>query len=111
MSTTDVPALRAAVARHGADVVVSLSGELDLATADRLRTRLQRVVAAEPAPASVVLDVSGLQFVDAAGIAVLLSAQRALAARGGRMSLRSPSRLVRRVVRVLDLEHLLPLEP
>ena len=110
MTATDGPHLRAAVTRAGATAVLTLTGELDLATAGPLRARLSRLVQDDPPPALVVLDVAGLQFVDAAGIGALLSAQRTLAARGGRMCLRSPSRLVQRVVRVLDLEHLLPLE-
>jgi anti-anti-sigma factor len=69
------------------------------------------VVRADPAPQRVVLDVSRLGFVDAAGVSVLLTAQRAVAAGGGELVLRSPSRIVERVVKVLQLEHLLPVEP
>jgi len=111
MSTTDEPALRAAVTRSGDTAVVTVTGELDLATAEGLRARLVQVEDGDPPPATVVLDVAGLDFIDAAGIAVLLSAQRSVAARGGQLCLRAPSRMVRRVVRVLELEHLLPLEP
>jgi anti-anti-sigma factor len=110
VSASDGPPLRASVQRSGDTAVVTLVGELDLATADRLRTRLLTVVRSDPAPSRLVLDVSGLHFVDAAGIAVLLTAQRALAAGGGKVVLRSPSRLVTRVVKVLQLQHLLPVE-
>ena len=104
------PALRASVSRSGARVVVSLAGELDLATGDQLRTRLTKVIEADPAPEQVVLDVRDLEFVDASGISVLLGAQRSLSARGGELVLRSPSRLVQRVVKVLELERVLPVE-
>ncbi len=110
MSASAGPSLRASVTRSGGTAVVVLVGELDLATADRLRARLLAVVRTEPVPERVVLDVSGLAFVDAAGIAVLLTAQRALAAAGGTVLLRAPSRIVQRVVKVLQLEHLLPTE-
>jgi anti-sigma B factor antagonist len=110
VSATGGPALRASVTREDGCVVVALTGELDLATAGRLRTRLSDVVQSRPAPRQVVLDLAGLEFVDAAGISVLLGAQRALQARGGELCLRSPSRLVRRVVKVLDLERVLPVE-
>jgi anti-sigma B factor antagonist len=110
MPTTDEPVLRAAVTQSGETAVVTLTGELDLATADGLRARLVQVLDGDPPPARVVLDASGLDFLDAAGISVLLSAQRSLAARGGQLCLREPSRIVRRVVRVLQLEQLLPLE-
>lgn len=110
MPTSDGPALRVSVVRTGGTAVVTLRGELDLATGDALRARLAEVTGTAPPPARLVLDVAGLAFVDAAGIAVLLGAQRALARTGGTVSLRSPSRLVRRVVRVLQLGHLLPVE-
>ena len=110
MSASGGSPLRASVERSGSCALVTLVGELDLATADKLRTRLLTVVRSDPPPSRVVLDVSGLHFVDAAGIAVLLAAQRALATTGGELVLRSPSRLVKRVVKVLRLEHLLPVE-
>jgi anti-sigma B factor antagonist len=103
--------LRASVERSaGGAVVVSLAGELDLATAERLRARLTDLVQSDPPPVRMVLDLAALDFVDASGISVLIGAQRALATRGGRLVLRSPSRMVRRVVQVLDLETVLPLE-
>ena len=110
MSATGEPPLRASVSREGAGVVVALSGELDLATSARLRSRLADVVQADPPPRRVVLDLSDLDFVDASGISVLLAAQRSLSSRGGELLLRSPSRLVRRVVKVLELESVLPVE-
>jgi anti-anti-sigma factor len=110
MSGDGAPPLRASVARAGGSVVVALAGELDLASGEGLRRRLTDLVQAEPAGSTVVLDLAELRFVDAAGIAVLLAAQRSLGARGGRMVLRAPSRLVQRVVRVLELDHALPVE-
>ncbi len=109
MSKDDAP-LRAVVTRSGSRVVVTLAGELDLATADSLRRRLRTLVQAAPPPSRLVLDAADLEFVDASGISVLLNARRSLADRGGELVLRSPSRLVRRVVTALDLEHLLPVE-
>lgn len=102
--------LRVEVSRRGGTLTVALAGELDLATADGLRRRLVELAAGDPAPQRVVLDLAGLEFLDASGISALLAGSRAVARRGGRLVLRSPSRLVRRVVRVLDLEHVLPVE-
>lgn len=110
MPGTARPALSTLVSRSAEAVTVSLCGELDLATAGQLRRCLAAVVQEDPAPRRLVLDLSDLTFVDASGISALLTVQRSLDARGGRLLLRSPSRLVRRVVRVLDLEQLLPVE-
>lgn len=91
-------------------MVVALSGELDLATADTLRSCLGPLVQGASAPDRLVLDLSDLSFVDASGISALLVVQRALDSRGGTLVLRSPSRLVRRVMKVLELEQVLPVE-
>lgn len=104
------PELEVAVEGSRRAPVVRLRGELDLATVSRLRAELAEVVHADPPPRQVVLELSGLRFVDATGFAVLAAAQRALAARGGRMSVRSPSRLARRLLTLLDTEGALPIE-
>ena len=106
---TGGPVLDTRVVETGSTVVVALSGELDLATAPQLRACLAPLVTGATAPDELVLDLSELTFLDASGISALLTVQRALAGRGGRLALRSPSRLVRRVVRVLDLDGLLPI--
>ncbi len=109
MSGTSAP-LRVRVARErGGATVVVVAGELDLATAGGLRTRLATLAQGDP-PARVVLDLAGLDFVDASGISVLLAAQRALSDRGSALVLRSPSRMVRKVLRLLDLDEVLPVE-
>jgi anti-sigma B factor antagonist len=103
-------ALATHVSRTGTTVTVALTGELDVATAAALRARLLTLAASEPAPAHVVLDLRDLAFVDASGISVLLAAQRSLAARGATLVLRRPSRPVRRVLALLDLERVLAIE-
>jgi anti-anti-sigma factor len=50
-------------------VRLSLSGELDLAVADRLHSRLQKLARAH---AIVVLDLSDLQFIDSTGVQLLI---------------------------------------
>ena len=106
----DGPELTATVSRSGRSAVVHVTGELDLATAARLRSRLRDVLDDDPPPARVVMDLADLRFVDGTGIAVLVEAQRALAVTGGHLVLRSPSAMTRRVVRLLQLEAALPTE-
>ena len=104
--THGVPALRTTVERSGRRVVVCAFGELDLATAAAVRQAL--VDAGTPGPADVVLDLSGVTFVDATGLAALLQAAEALRAAGGDLRLASPSRMLRRMLRLLQLEQRLP---
>lgn len=105
--TPGVPALRTSVERSGRRVLVCASGELDLATAPTVRRAL--VDAGTPGPADVVLDLSGVTFVDATGLAALLQAAEALRAAGGDLHLASPSRMLRRMLTLLELEQRLPL--
>src|SRR5437660_501235 len=62
-------------------VVIRPRGELDLATSDRLAATLQT---ADSSAQVIVLDLSGLSFIDAAGLRVLIEAKQAL---GDRLAL------------------------
>ena len=70
------------------DVEVGASGDLDVATAWRLR---QRVLAAADGCARVVLDAKDVTFVDAAGLGALAGMADELARRGVRLELANPS--------------------
>ena len=76
---------------EGGDGVVVVTGELDAATAGQLARRL-----AAP-PAVRTIDLSGVTFIDASGLRVLVKARDCAATR---CLLRAPSR---RVVRLLEI--------
>jgi anti-sigma B factor antagonist len=59
-----------------AGVVVEVRGELDMATAPRLRACLNGVI--ERGPELVVVDLSRVDFLDSVALAVLLAARKAL---------------------------------
>ncbi len=71
-----------------------------------MRRVLAQAGAAEPV--DLVVGLSGVTFVDATGLAPLLQAAEALRAGGGDPRLASPSRMLRRMLRLLDLEARLP---
>jgi anti-sigma B factor antagonist/stage II sporulation protein AA (anti-sigma F factor antagonist) len=81
---------------------VSISGEVDLATAAELDECLLEVVTKHPD--HLVLDLAQLRFIDCSGAAVLARARAALLSAGGTMALLSPNRLVRLVLRLTELE-------
>jgi anti-sigma B factor antagonist len=60
--------------RDGDRVLVRPSGELDLATVERLRDALDRAQARETA--LIVLDLSGLEFVDITGVHAIVDGER-----------------------------------
>jgi anti-sigma B factor antagonist len=49
--------------------VLQVDGEIDMSTADELRTALEQAVSADP---NVVVDMAGVTFCDAAGLRVVL---------------------------------------
>ncbi|RCH67600.1 anti-sigma factor antagonist [Streptomyces sp. SDr-06] len=86
-------------------LILALSGEVDLETLGPLR---QALAAAERDPAEllVVLDLSAVQFADAALVNTLLRARCGL---GTRLRLAAPSWVVLRLLRILDLERCFPM--
>ena len=60
----------------GENAVVALSGILDLGTVNRLRVALDELIAG--GSKSIVMDMSGVQFVDSSGIGFIARMQRKL---------------------------------
>jgi anti-anti-sigma factor len=60
--------------RRGASTVLQVAGQLDVNSADELTGAIERLLAREPA-AVIVIDLAGLTFWDAFGLAGLLRAQ------------------------------------
>lgn len=87
---------------HDGHVVVTLRGELDVSTATELRERLFRILARDPA--SLILDMSGLRFMDSTGISVLVATQQRANTRGWTLSLAGPKKIVGRVLRITSLD-------
>jgi anti-sigma B factor antagonist len=81
-----------AAAADAESVVVQPRGELDIATSDRLAAALRAV---DSSAAVVVLDLSGLTFLDAAGLRVLIEAKQAL---GERLTLLPGPPVVQRMI-------------
>jgi anti-anti-sigma factor len=68
--------------------VITLSGELDIASTPSLRERLH--VALRDSGAHVVIDLSGVPFCDASGLALLIDARRRARAQGATVILAAP---------------------
>ncbi len=96
------PFLAVRTSRDDSCLVVTLSGELDIATGPVLDAALRDAVSGG-VPARLVLELSALAFADVAGLGVLLRHERALARSGGTVELRRPSAMVRRIVTTLAL--------
>ncbi|TVP66527.1 MAG: anti-sigma factor antagonist [Nitriliruptor sp.] len=82
--------------------VVTLSGQLDVATAPDLRQALQE---AQYAGAHrVVVDLADLQFLDSFGLGVLVGALRRARLHGGRLVLAGANGRIREILEVTGLD-------
>jgi anti-sigma B factor antagonist len=86
---------------HGC-VVVEVRGEVDLSSAHAVEQCLSTVLAREAL--AIVLDLSRMEFVDVAGLRVLLRAERRAASRGRPFVLAGPRPAVARLLVVTDLD-------
>ncbi|MEU8899496.1 STAS domain-containing protein [Nocardia sp. NPDC048505] len=76
MSAESAPGTLEISARtEGAAVVAAVRGEIDMASAPELEAGL--VAALRPAPATLIVDLSGVGFLGSAGLSVLLGVSRA----------------------------------
>ncbi|MGH3287925.1 MAG: STAS domain-containing protein [Streptosporangiaceae bacterium] len=83
--------------RPGDDgIIVTVSGEVDVCTEGPLQRALVRIM--RERGAGLLVDVSGVSFMDCAGLRVLLTTQRRAELRGGFMRLTGVSRAVRRII-------------
>jgi len=94
--------------RAGEEVIVSLEGELDLATMDAVRAALTAAVS--PTAATVIVDIARLSFMDASGLGLLIAAHRRCADAGCRLTLRHPTGVVERILDIASPTHHLSVE-
>lgn len=82
--------------------MVSVAGEVDVATAPMLRQALESVVD-DQGNLSVCVDLAGMTFIDSTGLSVLVRALKRLRERGGDLALANPSPATLRVLEIVGL--------
>jgi anti-sigma B factor antagonist len=85
--------------------LITVNGELDSSNVATLEATIASVTAERPG--QVVFDLSGLRFMDSAGISALIGA----ATKVDVVRLRQPSPAVKRVIELTGLSRVLPTEP
>ena len=85
--------------------VVTISGEIDIQSSPQLRDQLLRIIRRHGA--RLALDLSGVTFMDCAGINVLLAARRRAQLEGGSLRVLRASPRVRRIISLTRLDHVL----
>ena len=91
---------------QGGYTVITVAGEVDIATAPRLGHHLA-ALAGSGRP--VIADLDQVSFIDAAGLRVLAAAARQAAAAGGSLHVVSGRYQVRRVFALTGLDRQIPL--
>lgn len=89
----------------GGSPIVILSGELDTSNVAALEATMSSVTT--QTPRRVTFDLTALEFMDSAGIAVLINT----AAKVSEVLLRQPSPIIRRVLETTGLSSVLTVEP
>lgn len=80
-------------------LTLAVSGRLDTNTSPELETAVQLDGVDE-----LVFDFAGLEYIASSGLRVLLGAQKAMSAKGGRMFVANPNDMVRGVFEVTGLD-------
>ena len=106
----DAPAHEFRIEEHRRDglVVLSCTGDLDLASADQLAGRL-RTLSDEHEP--VLLDLDELTFMDSSGLRVVLQAAETSREGTWRFAMTAGSEAVRRLFDAAGVTDRLPIEP
>jgi anti-sigma B factor antagonist len=92
--------------REGPARLVQVFGDLDLATAPRLAQELDRIEACDAE--QVLLDLSGLDFIDSAGVRVLVAATARFESDSKRLHMFRGGPAIERILRILGFDNYLP---
>jgi anti-sigma B factor antagonist len=96
-------ALRLSTVRCEGTVMVTVAGELDIATIGLLRAHVAHALS-EGRWSRLILDVSGLSFIGAAGLGVLIALQRLAHGQQTALYLAGVTPSLLRLLRVTQLE-------
>lgn len=82
--------------------LIALTGELDISTAPQLGEALRRATA--EGARRIVVDLSGVSFVDASALGVLVSSFQQLRAADGTLAIVCPEKHIRRIFEITGLD-------
>lgn len=92
---------------NGGELTVKLTGRLDTMTAPELDAKLE---GPKETADSLIFDMTDLEYVSSAGLRSLLSAQKAMNKKGGKMVVRNASEEVNEVFEVTGFSDILTIE-
>ena len=86
--------------------LVEIAGEADVTNTDELRRLLDDEVSLQPRV--LIIDLSGLRFMDSSALHALLQANREMDRQGGVLALVSPQLAVAKILRLTTADRLIP---
>jgi len=86
--------------------LVEIVGEADVTNTDELRRLLDEEVAHQPR--TLIVDLSGLRFMDSSALHALLRVNRSMDRQGGVLALVSPQAAVAKILRLTTADRLIP---
>lgn len=89
--------------------VLELTGRIDSYSAPKLRDQLNRSVIKRPA--KIVVDLTGVSFIDSSGLAALIHGMRFCRDGGGNLCLSNPQRPVRLILELTRLDSAIDIFP
>lgn len=102
-----VPGLTVESTEDGETRVLSLRGELSLAEASHLQQRLAEALGASPA--TIVVDLAGVEFIDSTGLSTLVRGQQQASERQITLGVVNPPPQAARLLSLTGLEERLTL--
>jgi anti-sigma B factor antagonist len=103
---TDLPPFEIALKRDAEDVTITVSGDVDIATVGQLEAVRQQALASDP-PA-VLIDLSGVEFIDSSGLKFLIDTYAQARQDGWTLRLRRPAQTAMRAFTVTGADRYLP---
>ena len=86
-----------------------LEGEIDLHRSPRVERSLASII--KKKPEQVVVDLSGVTFIDSSGVAVLIRALQSIQGYGGKLTLSGVNDKVRPIFEIARLDQIFVIDP
>jgi anti-sigma B factor antagonist len=93
--------------REGLRTVVAVAGEIDVYTAPSLREQLEELDA--EGSSDIVVDMTGVEFLDSTGLGVLVGGLKRARLRGGTLRLVSDQEKILKILRITGLIRVFPM--
>ena len=98
-------------ASGGDTPILTMVGDIDIATEDDWRRRGAELLEQHPEMRDVVVDMSGVGFIDSRGMAVLIDLHTNALKRGGKLTVQAVPRRVFKALNIAGLDQVFQVEP